>query len=72
MSVGVMYASMKSFWYPLGSSGGVAPGHADGLTTRETPPRLEVAVILVGCAGTTTGSDTWYWYSPASSKRCSA
>src|SRR4051794_1591545 len=61
---------MKSFWYPAGGAGGVAPGHAAGVIRRETPPRLDVAVTCTGCAGRTCGSATGDWSSAASSKRC--
>ena len=49
----------------------MAPGQAAGTTTRLTPPRLDLAVICTGCAGSGCGSAKWYWYSPESSKRSS-
>src|SRR5690349_18252928 len=72
MSTGVMYASTKSFWYPLGSGGGVAPGHGTGVVARAAPPRVDVAVTRTGRAGSASGTFQWYWYSPESSNRISS
>jgi hypothetical protein len=63
---------MKSFWYPLGCGGGAEPGHAAGRVGRVVPPRLDTAVTWTGCAGTSCGRATWYWYSSASSNRNSS
>src|SRR6266516_6352697 len=68
MSSGVMYASMKSFWYFFGVDGGVAPGQSVG-GALVVPPRLDVAVSCTGCAGTGCGLAKWYWYSLSSTKR---